>query len=346
VLLATIGTAAVMLGGVAACGSSGGSSQAQRTQGTVSFATPPASQGCRGARTAAGGATVIPVTVSTRQTQVAAMANVCIDGRGPFPFLIDTGAAGSVVTSSLAQKVGLTAIGQPVLIGGASCTAEARTSRISDWNVAGLTLQSQAVTYLKIPGFGGKGEPDGVLGSDIWSRFGAMRLDFKGGTITVPGPEHASPSSQSEVKTPSSRPLPSSLLHGRPAVIAPMQVSSAPGQTVISVQVSLGSHAPESFTPDTGASQSVVDSGVAKSTGLRVLKTKVTQDTVCTVVTVPEVASGSWSVAGHALPQQPLGSTALEQDTGAAGLLGADQMSRFGSVIFDYSGGRLVLGAG
>jgi predicted small secreted protein len=334
---------------LAACSSSPGAGQAhpqaQKTIGIVRFATPPAGRGCAGAKPAPGGATTIPVTVSTRQTQVAAMANVCIGGRGPFPFLIDTGAAGSVVTASLAKAAGLPAIGQPILIGGADCTAQARNSRITSWNVAGLVLQPQNVIYLAVPGFGGKGEPDGVLGSDVWSRFGAMRLDFRHELITVPGPEQPVPTRDRVVSKPSASPLPASLLHGTATVTAPMMVNDGPLETVISVPVSLGSRPPAEFTPDTGASQSVVDSGVARSAGLTEVHTKVTQDTVCTVVTVPEVNSGPWSVAGHPLTPQPLGSTALEQDTGAAGLLGADQMSRFGSVVFDYAGGRLILGA-
>src|SRR6266699_251476 len=119
--------------------------------GIVQFALPPAGQGCTGAKRLAGGGTRLPVTVSTRQSQVAGIANVCIDGKGPFPFLIDTGAQGSVLTASLATRLGLPKIGPPVVIGGAGCSAKAQVSRIGSWNVAGLALQPQFVTYLKIP---------------------------------------------------------------------------------------------------------------------------------------------------------------------------------------------------
>jgi Aspartyl protease len=318
----------------------------RNTSGIVRFSTPPASQGCAGAQRAAGGVTTIPVTVSRRQGQVAAMANVCINGKGPFPFLIDTGADGSIVTASLASKVGLGAIGQPLEIGGADCTALAHSSRITKWNVAGLALQPQAITYLNVPLFGQKGEPDGVIGSDVWSRFGAMRLDFRRGLITVPGPEHAAPSGETVIGGPTAQPVPGSLLHGRPAVTVPMRVDRQPAATGIMIQVRLGTHAPADFTPDTGASQSAVDSGVARQFGLRSLRSHIRQSTVCTITSLPEVSSGAWSVAGHRLRSQALGSTGLVATTGVAGLLGADQMSQFGSVIFDYSGGRLILGAG
>jgi hypothetical protein len=64
------------------------------------------------------------------------------------------------------------------------------------------------------------------------------------------------------------------------------------------------------------------------------------------VVTLGGVASGPWSVAGHALPRQALLTSHILTSGPAAGLLGADVMDRFGSVVFDYHGGRFVLGAG
>ncbi len=152
--------------------SNGGGTAGSKSKiaGIVQFALPPAGQGCTGAKRLAGGGTRLPVTVSTRQSQVAGIANVCIDGKGPFPFLIDTGAQGSVLTASLATRLGLPKIGPPVVIGGAGCSAKAQVSRVTNWNVAGMALRPQFVTYLKIPLFGGRGEPDGLLGSDVWRR--------------------------------------------------------------------------------------------------------------------------------------------------------------------------------
>ncbi len=352
-VLQAVALTAAACAGVAACAgnetpgrNTASSVSGHKVIGIVRFQVPPVSQGCSGAKPAGGGSTAIPVTVSARHGQVVAMANVCVNGRGPFPFLIDTGADGSVMTTSLAKRVGLTATGPPIAIGGAGCAAEAYRSHVAKWSVAGLPLLPQDVTYLDVPLFGQKGEPDGVIGSDVWSRFGAMRLDFARGIITVPGPEHAAPGHVTVIAGPSSSPVPSSLLHGRAQIIAPMRVDIAPGATGISVKVAVGSHSPAEFTPDTGASLSAIDTGVAARFGLTVLGTKVRQSTVCTIATLPEVSTGSWTIAGHPLKPQPVGTVGLERTTGVAGLLGADQMSRFGSVIFDYAGGRLVLGAG
>ena len=70
------------------------------------------------------------------------------------------------------------------------------------------------------------------------------------------------------------------------------------------------------------------------------------QTTVCSTITVPLVHSGSWSLPGVVLHSQLLGSVNFGPigAGGTAGLLGSDQLQRFGWVIFDYRGGRLVLG--
>ena len=39
-----------------------------------------------------------------------------------------------------------------------------------------------------MPQMGGKGEPDGLLGSDVLSRFGAVRIDFAVGALDRAGP--------------------------------------------------------------------------------------------------------------------------------------------------------------
>ena len=70
------------------------------------------------------------------------------------------------------------------------------------------------------------------------------------------------------------------------------------------------------------------------------------QSTVCSVITVPLVHSGPWSVPGLALHPQLIGSTDFGSISlsGTVGLLGSDQLRRFGWVVLDYTGGQMVLG--
>ena len=70
------------------------------------------------------------------------------------------------------------------------------------------------------------------------------------------------------------------------------------------------------------------------------------QSTVCSVITVPLVHSGPWSVPGLALHPQLIGSTNFGTISlsGTQGLLGSDQLRRYGWVVLDYAGGQMVVG--
>jgi Aspartyl protease len=316
--------------------------------GLPQFTLPPASAGCGGATQTPAGATSIPVTVSADGTQVAALANVCVDGQGPFPFVIDTGAAGSVIDTTLAKHLHLLRVGTPQEFAGVGCTASSVGVKVDTWSVGGLSLSSQTLSSASVPGFGGPREPDGLVGSDVWSRFSAMRLDFTHQTIEVPGEEGPAPTTPVITKEPGSTPVPPSLVSGTVGTVAPMRVEEVEGQVLITTTVRFGSHRALQFVPDTGDSQSVVNRSTSRSLGLTPSNVAARQTTVCSTITVPLVHSGRWSASGAVLTPQLIGSTNLGVVSagGLNGLLGADQMSRFGSVIFDYGGGRLVLGAG
>src|SRR5450755_4701976 len=53
------------------------------------LALPAPSGDWRGVHRLSGGAEQIPATVSDRQGQVPVLVNVCIEGRGPYPFVVD-----------------------------------------------------------------------------------------------------------------------------------------------------------------------------------------------------------------------------------------------------------------
>ena len=53
----------------------------------------------------------------------------------------------------------------------------------------GSTSAPQQLTSATLPQIGGKGEPVGLLGSDVLARFGAVRIDFAAGDLVLPGPQ-------------------------------------------------------------------------------------------------------------------------------------------------------------
>ena len=63
--------------------------------------------------------------------------------------------------------------------------------RSGSWSLDGVGLAPQQLTAATLPQIGGKGEPVGLLGSDVLARFGAVRIDFAAGALVLPGPEGA-----------------------------------------------------------------------------------------------------------------------------------------------------------
>jgi hypothetical protein len=321
----------------------------------LKLALPDPSAGCRGVHRLSGGAQRIPATVSDKHGQVAVLVNVCINGRGPFPFVVDTGASSTAVDVALVKRLGLTAVGPPEKLMGPGCVTDGQEHRVAQWTIAGLPLAPQTVTAVKIPEMGGPGEPVGVIGSDLWNRFGALRIDFRRRDLVVPGRERAAPRRAVLITRPMITPLPAPLIRGAAQFDAAMTVNALPNTVLIGTAVAFGSHQPEEFIPDTGAVISVVDSGVASEVGLKRLAQRTTQSTICSVIASPDVFTGRWSLAGNSLsPASSAGQALAPQAVatmdlgglrGVDGFLGADQMSRFGSVVFDYAGGRILLGA-
>lgn len=113
------------------------------------------------------------------------LAPVTIQGQGPFNFAIDTGASTSLISSSLAQQLGLPQAGGPEPISGIGGVTEAVPVQISTWNTGPIHLPSITIASAAIPHERGSSNFQGLLGSDIWSRFGRFTLDYESGTLTV-----------------------------------------------------------------------------------------------------------------------------------------------------------------
>lgn len=334
---------------LAACGSgSGGDATSAghvHVEPEVTFALPPAADGCAAATMLPGGGSRVPIEVSTVAGQVAELVNVCIAGQGPFPFVLDSGAGQSTIDDRLARRLHLGATGQAETFAGVDCTGTAHPVSVSQWSLEGVALAPQQLTSATLPQIGGKGEPVGLLGSDVLSRFGAVRIDFTAGDLLLPGPQGQPLPNEASYTGPTGPP-PSAVLTQGGGTTVPVTVSPFPGDVSLSVHVRFAGGNRRSFVVDTGSSQSVVATSLARVESLRRTDLAQRQATVCSVITVPLVHSGPWSVPGRPLYPQLVGSTSFGSIAlgGTQGLLGSDQLRRFGWVVLDYSGGRLVLG--
>jgi hypothetical protein len=343
VALAAIGVTLLVL--VLAAAVSGPRPPAVRVEPQVTFALPPAATGCRGA-TLSGGAVKVPLTVSVVAGQVAETVDVCIGSHGPYPFVLDSGSGQSIIDAGLAHRLHLADAGPASGFAGVGCTGNAQPVSVGSWSLDGVDLASQQLTAATLPQTGGKGEPDGLLGSDVLSRFGAVRVDFAAGVLVLPGPEGGPLKASSPYTGPTSPP-PAALTQGEAAgTTVPLTVTPAQGDVSLSVAVRFGDGPRRSFVVDTGSSQSLVSSSVARSQSLAGTDLAQRQSTVCSMITVPLVHSGAWSVPGLALHSQLIGSTDFGTISlsGTQGLLGSDQLKRYGWVILDYAGAQMVLG--
>ena len=344
VALAAIGIALLVL--VLAAAVSGPKRAARvHVEPQVTFALPPAATVCNGATTQADGGEKVPLTVSVVAGQVAETVDVCIGNQGPYPFILDTGAGQSTIDAGLAHRLHLASAGAATEFAGVGCTGTARPVAVGTWSLDGIPLSAQQLTAATLPQMGGKGEPDGLLGSDVLSRFGGVRVDFDPGALILPGPEGAPLSHPTPYIGPQGPP-PAALMQGESGTTVPLTVTPTTGDVSLSVAVGFARGPRREFVVDTGSSQSVVSSLVARGLPLQSTDLAQRQSTVCSVITVPLVHSGPWSVPGLALHPQLIGSTNFGTISlsGTQGLLGSDQLRRYGWVVLDYAGGQMVLG--
>jgi hypothetical protein len=270
---------------------------------------------------------------------------VCIEGAGPFPFLIDSGSALSVVDTQLSRRFHLRQVGAPERAAGIGCSATVVPEQVSSWSAGGLALSPQVVLSGSLPNLDASQPLAGVIGSDVLSRFGSVRIDYRAQTISLGGAESPSPAGNGVVHGPTSAPTPAQFLKG-------MRVDAA--LTVVTRQGAVGVYAPikfdgsraQLFIVDTGAEISMVSPQLTRSLHLVAAHQSVSLPAAfgCPV-SLTEVQSGPWTLGSASLEPQPIATlpaSGLKTD----GLLGSDVLSRYGAVVINYSGARILLESG
>ncbi len=103
---------------------------------------------------------------------------------GPYDFALDTGAARSVVDSRLASQLRLPTTGTEQTVTGVGGTSVAVRVRVSSWRVDSVPLPDTTVLSLRLAAGGGPAL-DGLLGSDLLSRYRTVTIDYQSGTVTL-----------------------------------------------------------------------------------------------------------------------------------------------------------------
>ena len=186
----------------------------------------------------------------------------------------------------------------------------------------------------------------GLLGSDVLGRFGAVRIDFTAGALVLGGPEGPPLDAAANVVGPAGPPPPAVLTQGEAGTTVPLSVTVGPGRRLPQRGGALRPWATAAVSSSTPARRRASSpTSVARAQSLPSTDLAQRQATVCSVITVPLVRSGPWSVPGRALYPQLIGQTDFGAIASATqGLLGSDQLKRYGWVVLDYAGGRMILG--
>jgi Aspartyl protease len=293
---------------------------------------------------------VVPIRVLSRHAGAEVVANVCIGGEGPFPFLVDTGAATTLLDTSLAARLHLALVDGSRTVTSFTCKRQISFAAVSRWSVGNTTLLPQTVEVGTVqspvlPNL------DGVLGSDTLSSFGAVRIDYRQQTLTL-GPQSAP--LRSDLAGGSGPPSVSASLTEGTSFASPMPVTVVsaalrPNQLQLTgvrptVDLSFG---PNQFTLtlDTGAGTTNLGPSVVKK--LRLTPAGAPGAAYagldCPVV-VNHYTMGTAMLGRVQLPEQTVGSNFIP--SGTVGVLGSGTLINYNPVVVDYTDGELFLGPG
>lgn len=274
-------------------------------------------------------------------------APVCIDGQGPFPFVIDTGQPVTTLSPTLVSRLHLHSSGS-ISLGASSCRSDAPEVSVASWSVGGLSLAAQQVASAPMPNLGfGEQVVDGLLGADVLGRFSVIRVDYHTDQLTLVAPEAAPPKLPTLIPGKAGRSFSPTLVVGTPRAVIPVTVVEAPTGTLTSASVTFGNHGAVDLVVDSGEPDSALGTNVARLMHLAPAGSVGPGGGVGCPPTVPQYRSGGWTVGSLHLASTTLNAVGYATVAGqaAAGTIGADVLAAYGSFVLDYRSAQLMLGS-
>lgn len=268
----------------------------------------------------------VPLKVLTAPNAAIAVLPVSIDGHGPFPFALDTGASTSLMDTRTARKIGLAVHGNHSAAG-VACTTHVHEATIRHWSTGSLHLPADTVAVTDLAA-GRKGGLVGLLGSDVLGEYGTITVDYAAGRLRLgkAAGEHASRTTKVSLKIDRAQ-------SGATLVLAPVKVDG---------------HGPYRFVLDTGAETSTLGLQVARKIRIRRTASHKKVTGVACSTQVQRARLRHWAVGRRQLPSSRVDVLRFADAKGGSrlqGLLGSDVLSEFGRITIDYRAGTLVLPA-
>jgi predicted aspartyl protease len=269
-------------------------------------------------------AVTLPAVVVRNNGGATVFVKVTVKSK-PYYFMLDSGASGTLLDSTVAQAIGLTRVGAGPTAKTLGCTTKTELVQVDDWSLGSVALppsrlvaENAGFAKVKIKGV----QVAGLLGADVQALTGLVKIDYMRETVTFGGP---APTRGKSI---------------------PIRVVKKVNMVVVFASVTLGG-TKESMQIDTGASRSTLMSSLAKTLKLPSAGAAVTEKTVgCSVSTQPVTLNGA-RIGSTPVPTTDVLSTKQGSPWGPriVGLFGGDLLSTFGTITIDYKGSKLTLGS-
>lgn len=137
------------------------------------------------ANTPAHGITIPAEIRHGDQGSTLVVVEVLIHGKGPYPMALDTGASLTLIDRTLADKVGLKVAGAPEQITGVGGAQRVTPVSIAEWSLGPAQLPAMTITTASLTDLKRSAQVDGLLGSDVLDRYGAITIDYADSQVTL-----------------------------------------------------------------------------------------------------------------------------------------------------------------
>jgi predicted aspartyl protease len=179
------------------------------------------------------------LNIHTSETQPFILLPTCINGKGPFSFVLDTGAGVSIVREGLGRTLELQNLEVKDALGAGDARISVQLGYANSMSVGGVTVENTRVAIVKsLPKCIGQG----VIGYDFLKRC-VVTLDYPHNTLTLmAGGEYDDHKPQSAL---------------------PLKLAR-PDRPIILLEALVNARRSYQFILDTGASQTVVSTALAE----------------------------------------------------------------------------------
>jgi hypothetical protein len=132
------------------------------------------------------GGQLVPLRVVQTGEATLALVEVSLQGQGPFLFALDTGASSSVVDLDVATRLGLPRSGTTRDVTGVIGEQTVPLAEVASWRLGDVELGPTRVALVDLPEARHGPGLEGLLGSDVLSRFGCVVVDYANRQLELP----------------------------------------------------------------------------------------------------------------------------------------------------------------